>query len=80
MKHANSSLIFVSMQEKSCLTPKLLLQRLLVTCIYWGTGLNVAKTLECLSDYWPKQNVMGKILMELQSEIQDMSQAEVYIS
>ncbi len=26
---------------------------------FWGTGLNVNQTWECLSDYWPGKNVMG---------------------
>ncbi len=37
---------------------------------YWGTGLNVTQTLECLSDYWPGQNIMGSVLMEVCDEIQ----------
>ena len=32
---------------------------------FWGTGLNVILTRECLSDYWPGQNVMGTLLMEI---------------
>ena len=35
---------------------------------YWGTGLNIAQTNKCLSDYWPGQNVLGQILMELRDE------------
>ena len=37
---------------------------------YWGTGLNITQTLECLSDYWLGQNVMGSVLMEVYDEIQ----------
>ncbi len=33
-------------------------------------GLNVAKTLECISDYWPGKKIMGEILMELLSDFQ----------
>ncbi len=36
----------------------------------WGTGLNVSKMLECLPEFWPGQNLMGHILMELQVEFQ----------
>ena len=36
---------------------------------FWGTGLNIASTRECLSNYWPGQNVMGTLLMEIRSEI-----------
>ncbi len=36
---------------------------------FWGTGLNVAQTKECLSDYWPGKNIMGQILMDLQGKI-----------
>ncbi len=25
----------------------------------WGTGLDMERTLECLPDYWPGQNLMG---------------------
>ncbi len=32
----------------------------------------MAQTSEYLSDYWPGQNVLGQILMELQSEICDI--------
>ncbi len=37
---------------------------------YWGIGLNVQQTLECLPDYWPGENVMGKILMDLRQSLQ----------
>ena len=37
---------------------------------FWGIGLNVTQTLECLSDYWPGQNVMGSVLMEVHDKIQ----------
>ena len=43
---------------------------------FWGTGLNVAQTLECISDYWPGANHMGKILMELHSELQQLNSHE----
>ncbi len=32
---------------------------------FWGTGLNESQTVECLSEYWPRENHMGKILMDL---------------
>ncbi len=31
-------------------------------------GLNPQQTLECLIDYWPRENKMGQILMEIRSE------------
>ncbi len=37
---------------------------------FWGTGLNVLQTLECLSDYWPRKNVMGEILMVVHDKLQ----------
>ena len=49
-------------------------QKLLSSCVtvaeatrdpYWGMGLNVAQTLDCLPEYWPEKNIMGEILMEL---------------
>ena len=35
---------------------------------YWGMGLNPQQTLECLMDYWPRENKIGQILMEIRSE------------
>ncbi len=35
---------------------------------YWGSGLNVQWTKECLVDYWPRENNMGKILVSLRDE------------
>ena len=32
---------------------------------FWGTGLNETQIVECLSEYWPRENHMGKILMDL---------------
>ncbi len=44
---------------------------------FWGSGLNVQQTKECLIDYWPGQNNMGKILMtiydKLQAELPELS-------
>ena len=37
---------------------------------FWGTGLNLQQMKECLSDYWPGENHMGKILMVLRDDIQ----------
>ena len=31
----------------------------------WGSGLDVVQTKECHPDYWPGQNVMGQILMQI---------------
>ncbi len=35
---------------------------------YWGSRLNVQQTKECLVDYWPRENNMGKILISLRDE------------
>ena len=35
----------------------------------WGSGLDPVLTLECLPDYWLGQNLMGKILKEICSEL-----------
>ncbi len=32
---------------------------------FWGTGLHLDATCECLSEFWPGENVMGNILMQL---------------
>ncbi len=59
------------LKYQSCLyvKEKLLTSKLVITEAtgnnFWGMGLNVSQTLECLSDYWPGENVMGGILMEL---------------
>ena len=37
---------------------------------FWGTGLNVAQTLECIPDYWPGSNHMGKTLIDIWAELQ----------
>ncbi len=37
---------------------------------FWGTGLTVQQTHECLPDFWPGQNTMGCILMDVRSELQ----------
>ncbi len=37
---------------------------------FWGTGLTVQQTHECLPDFWPGQNTMGYILMDVRSELQ----------
>ncbi len=44
--------------------------------LYWGTGLGVNQTKECLVDFWPGENVMGNILMTLHHELQDMTISE----
>ena len=46
--------------------------------LYWGTGLSINQTKECLADFWPGENVMGNIglLMELCQEVQDMTISE----
>ncbi len=35
----------------------------------WGTGLNVKRTQECLPDFWPGRNMMGKILKTIRTEL-----------
>ncbi len=37
---------------------------------FWGTGLGVQQTLDCLPDFWPGANHMGWILTEIHLEIQ----------
>ncbi len=36
---------------------------------FWGTGLNLQQSGECLLDFWPGDNVMGKILMEIRAKL-----------
>ena len=36
---------------------------------FWGTGLNLQQSSECLPDFWPGDNIMGKILMEIRAEL-----------
>ena len=43
---------------------------------FWGTGLNVAQTLECIPDYWLGSNHMGKILMDIQAKLQQFTVQE----
>ena len=35
----------------------------------WGTSFDVDRTLECLPDFWPGQNLMGKILKIIRTEL-----------
>ena len=42
--------------------------------LYWGTGLNVPQTEECLQEFWPGKNVIGGILMDLYSMFQEANQ------
>ncbi len=35
----------------------------------WGSRMDPQHTLDCLPDYWPGQNKMGKILKEIWSEL-----------
>ncbi len=43
---------------------------------YWGSGLNIQQTLDCLPDYWPGENKLGEILMDLRLELQDTTDPE----
>ena len=36
---------------------------------FWGTGLTVQQTHECLPDFWPGKNMMGEVLMEICSKL-----------
>ncbi len=38
--------------------------------LFWGTGLGVQQSLDCLPDFWPGENHIGWILMELRAEFQ----------
>ncbi len=33
--------------------------------LFWGTGLSLEWTRQCLPEFWPGQNRMGEILMDL---------------
>ncbi len=41
---------------------------------YWGSGLNIQQTLDCLPEFWPRDNNLGKILIDLHLEFQDQNQ------
>ncbi len=41
--------------------------------VFWGSGLNPEKTMSTLSDYWPGQNYMGKLLVCLHDELMQES-------
>ena len=43
---------------------------------FWGSGLNIQQTLDCLPDYWPGENKLGEILMDLRLELQDATDPE----
>ncbi len=32
---------------------------------FWGSGLTLEQTRQCLPEFWPGENRMGKILIEL---------------
>ena len=34
---------------------------------FWGSGLYMEATKECISEFWPGSNEMGNILMQLQA-------------
>ncbi len=35
----------------------------------WGTGLDKQRTIECMPEYWPGNNMMGAILKEIRSDL-----------
>ena len=35
----------------------------------WGTGLSIDYTVECLPNFWPGQNLIGRILKQVHSEL-----------
>ena len=35
----------------------------------WGTGMDMANTIDCTPDFWPGQNLMGQILKQVHSEL-----------
>ncbi len=37
---------------------------------YWGSGLNVQQTKDCLMEYWPGENRTGAVLMAIRDECQ----------
>ena len=36
---------------------------------FWGTGLSMFVTKNCLESYWPGQNMLGALLMDLRTEM-----------
>ncbi len=44
--------------------------------LFWGSGLNVQQTKECLQEYWPGQNQMGTMLMVVHDELQTAEEQE----
>ncbi len=64
------------LKYQSCphMKEKLLKSKLIIAEVigdnYWGTGLNILQSHECLSDYWLGENVMGTILMKIHDKIQ----------
>ncbi len=45
---------------------------------FWGSGLNIQQTLDCLPEFWPGENNLGKILMQLCLDLQDTDTSEEY--
>ena len=45
---------------------------------FWGSGLNIQQTLDCLPEFWPGENNLGKILMQLHLDLQDTDTSEEY--
>ncbi len=37
---------------------------------FWGTGLTMEQTSQCLPEFWPGQNQMGKVLIDLRLRFQ----------
>ncbi len=44
--------------------------------LFWDTGLGVQQSLDCLPDFWPGENHMDQILMELRAEFQAELQSD----
>ena len=38
---------------------------------FWGSGLALDQTRQCLPEYWPRENQMGKILIDLHQRYAD---------
>ena len=46
---------------------------------YWGSGLNIENTITTKPEFWPGQNNLGKILMDLRSRLRNDVEAEEMI-
>ncbi len=45
----------------------------------WGMGLDVERMLKCLPDFWPGQNLMGRILKDLRTEFLEQQHLQIEV-